>query len=60
MSQIEAVAGLSNVQIDRVKDAGHNLFMTSPQVTETIETFMRGEPLSVDEIIAPLPDLAPF
>ena len=59
-SQKEAVAGLSNVQIVSVKNAGHNLFMTSPQVTETIKTFMRGEALGVDEIIVPLPDLAPF
>ena len=59
-SQKEAIAGLSNVQIVTVKNAGHNLFMTSPQVTETIKTFMRGEALGVDEIIVPLPDLAPF
>lgn len=43
-SQREAVAGLANVEITVVENAGHNLFMTSPAVTERILAFMRGEP----------------
>ena len=59
-SQREAVAGLSNVQIVTVTNAGHNLFMSSPEVTKTINAFMRGEALQANEIIIPLPDFAPF
>ena len=27
-----------------VENAGHNLFMSSPEVTERIQAFMRGQP----------------
>ena len=59
-SQKEAVAGLSNVQIVTVTNAGHNLFMSSSEVTKTIEAFMGGEALHTNEIIIPLPNFAPF
>lgn len=42
-SQQEAVAGLRNVTTVTVENAGHNLFMSSPEVTEAIQRFMRGE-----------------
>ncbi|MCB1609526.1 MAG: alpha/beta hydrolase [Xanthomonadales bacterium] len=42
-SQRQAVAGLSNVQITVVENAGHNLFMSSPAVAERIAAFLRGE-----------------
>ena len=42
-SQQEAVRKLSNVTTVTVTNAGHNLFMVSPEVTATIERFMRGE-----------------
>jgi pimeloyl-ACP methyl ester carboxylesterase len=43
-SQREAVAELSNVEFTIVENAGHNLFMSSPEVTERIQAFMRGQP----------------
>ncbi len=55
-SQREAVSGLRNRQLITVVNAGHNLFMSSPEVTKAIETFMRGEAQAVTEIIIDLPD----
>jgi pimeloyl-ACP methyl ester carboxylesterase len=55
--QAAAVAGLSNLTHVTVRNAGHNLFMTSPEVTETIQAFMRGEPIADREIVAPPPSL---
>jgi pimeloyl-ACP methyl ester carboxylesterase len=54
-SQQEAVSGLTNVKTVTVVNAGHNLFMTSPEVTSVIQRFMRGEEIVVEEIevIAP-------
>jgi pimeloyl-ACP methyl ester carboxylesterase len=54
-SQREAVAGLRNVKIVTVENAGHNLFMSSPEVTATIQAFMRGEDVSTDTITIPFP-----
>ena len=58
-SQLEAVAGLDNLQTITVVNAGHNLFMTSPEVTAAIERFMRGEPVKSPQITIPLPDFTP-
>lgn len=58
-SQLEAVAGLDRLQAITVVNAGHNLFMTSPEVTAAIERFMRGEPLKSPQIIVPPPDFTP-
>lgn len=55
-AQQEAVAGLSDVTTVTVVHAGHNLFMSSPKVTETIQQFMRDEEIASDEIILPLPN----
>lgn len=55
-SQSEAVAGLRNRHIVQVTNAGHNLFMSSPEVTETIEQFMRGEKVTTQKIVIELPD----
>jgi pimeloyl-ACP methyl ester carboxylesterase len=52
--QRDAVAGLSQARIVLVRNAGHNLFMTSPEVTQRIEAFMRGEAISTDDIVVPL------
>jgi pimeloyl-ACP methyl ester carboxylesterase len=49
--QREAVRGLSNAEITLVVNAGHNLFMTSPAVTERIQAFMRGETSAVRQIV---------
>lgn len=56
-SQREAVSGLSNRQTVVVKNAGHNLFMVSPEVTSTILAFMRGETVDGKTIDVMLPDL---
>lgn len=53
-SQREALSGMSDLTVVTVVNAGHNLFMVSPEVTETIKTFMRGEKVTKTEIgIAP-------
>jgi len=54
-SQREAVAGLRQVEIVVVENAGHNLFMSSPEVTARIESFMRGEASDTDRIRVELP-----
>lgn len=58
-SQLEAVAGLDQLQAITVVNAGHNLFMTSPEVTAAIERFMRGEPVKSHRILVPSPDFTP-
>lgn len=56
-SQADAVSDMPNVERVIIKNAGHNLFMTSPEVTTRIEAFMRGEKSDVTEIIVPFPPL---
>lgn len=56
-SQREAVRGLSNAEITVVVNAGHNLFMASPAVTQRIQAFMRGEPGAARQIV--IEDWAP-
>lgn len=58
-SHREAVAGLDHLQAITVINAGHNLFMSSPEVTKAIERFMRGEPVTSKQIIVPVPDFTP-
>ena len=55
-AQAEAVAGLSHVTQVTVRNAGHNLFMASPEVHAVIHAFMRDEPVTVTEILVDLPD----
>ena len=52
----EATAGLSNRQTVTITNGGHNLFMLSPDVTATIQDFMRGENVDRREIIVDLPE----
>ena len=56
-SQAASVAGLSNVQRIIVRNAGHNLFMTTPLVGDAMHRFMRDEALASGEIIIDLPDM---
>lgn len=58
-SQAEAVAGLSNATIIKVENAGHNLFMSSPEVTQAIQAFMRGEKVEFKVIKVALPSGQP-
>ncbi len=54
-SQKEATMGLTNLTQVKVINAGHNLFMSSPEITETIKAFLAEEKLSVSEIEVKLP-----
>ncbi|MAL08480.1 MAG: alpha/beta hydrolase [Maricaulis sp.] len=54
--QIEAVSGLTRVTRITVENAGHNLFMTSPEVGEAMARFMRGQSPVGDTITVELPD----
>ncbi|WP_417489634.1 alpha/beta hydrolase [Maricaulis sp.] len=56
-AQAEAVSGLSHVEHIIVRNAGHNLFMTTPQVGEAMHRFMQGEPAAGREIMVDLPDM---
>lgn len=58
-SHQEATAGLDHLQTITVVNAGHNLFMTTPEVTAAIERFMRGEPAASNIIDAPVPGFMP-
>ena len=52
----EATAGLAQRQTVIVKNGGHNLFMLSPEVTGTIQDFMRGQVVDGRTIIVDLPE----
>ena len=54
--QAAAVSGLANVTRVIVRNAGHNLFMSSPQVHEAMHRFMRGEDVGVAEIVVEMWD----
>ncbi len=54
-SQREAVSGLSKAQIVTIENAGHNLFMISPKITDLIARFMRGAALKTDHLRVDLP-----
>lgn len=57
--QSEAVAGLIDITQIEVTNAGHNLFMASPEVGERIDAFMTGVTVSTDPIVVPLPSFVP-
>ncbi len=57
-SQQEAVAGFSNLSTITVQNAGHNLFMSSPDITDVIQRFMRGEVTGDETITIDLPQFA--
>ena len=52
----EATAGLRARQTVRIINGGHNSFMLSPEVTQTIQDFMRGEFVDGREIFVELPE----
>lgn len=54
-SQLEATAGFSNLTQVVIENAGHNLFMVMPEVTETILAFMRGEEIANTRLVHELP-----
>ncbi|MEL7491977.1 MAG: alpha/beta hydrolase [Pseudomonadota bacterium] len=58
--QREALAGFENLTAITVVNAGHNLFMSSPEVTEVIQAFMRGDEIMDREIMVDAPSFSPF
>ncbi|WP_444902754.1 alpha/beta hydrolase [Microbulbifer sp. CnH-101-E] len=58
-SQHEAMAGLSNATLVTVENAGHNLFMASPAIQDTINSFMEGRPIEKTTLTVDLPDFSP-
>ena len=57
--QVEATAGLSELTRVVVVNAGHNLFMRSPEVTEVIHQFLRGDNITKHRITIELPVFLP-
>ena len=49
--QAEAVKGLTNLTQVMVVNAGHNLFMSSPEVGQAMDAFMRGEAIPSNRIV---------
>ncbi|MCO1335152.1 alpha/beta hydrolase [Microbulbifer sp. OS29] len=58
-SQHEAISGFSNTTKVTVENAGHNLFMASSEIQDTINLFMEGKPIEKTTIMVELPDMAP-
>lgn len=57
VGQMEAVAGLSQLQQVKVINAGHNLFVSSPKVVEVMEEFLTNGTTNTKRIELPLPTL---
>jgi pimeloyl-ACP methyl ester carboxylesterase len=57
--QQAAVAGLRNVTTVTIENAGHNLFMLTPEIVETIGAFFRKDTLSDKTITVDAPSFAP-
>jgi pimeloyl-ACP methyl ester carboxylesterase len=58
-SQKVATQGLSNLTQVTINNAGHNLFMVSPEVTTTIKSFLSGKEITTTSISVDLPNFAP-
>jgi pimeloyl-ACP methyl ester carboxylesterase len=54
----ETIAGFSRATHVVVENAGHNLFMVSPEVTQVIVEFMKGRPLTKPRIAIDPPRFA--
>jgi len=57
--QAEAVEGLSNLTHITVVNAGHNLYMSTPDVQAAINRFMEGKAQPSNKITIDLPDFTP-
>ncbi len=57
--QRAAVGRMRNVTTVTVENAGHNLFMLSPEIIGTIQRFMRGERVETGTIVVDAPKFAP-
>jgi pimeloyl-ACP methyl ester carboxylesterase len=58
-SQKIATQGLSNLTQVTINNAGHNLFMVSPEITDTIKSFMSDKEITTKSISIDLPNFAP-
>jgi pimeloyl-ACP methyl ester carboxylesterase len=58
-SQKLATQGLSNLTQVTINNAGHNLFMVSPEVTKIIKLFLDDKEIAVKSISIDLPKFAP-
>lgn len=58
-SQKSATRGLSNLTQVSVINAGHNLFMVSPEVTEVIKLFLSDREITTQSITIKLPEFSP-
>jgi len=56
-SQVSATKGLSKLTHVIIKNAGHNLFMVSPEVTQMIKSFLSGKKIKTKSITIDLPKL---
>jgi len=54
-AQLEATLGLSQLTQVVIENAGHNLFMVSPKVTEVIKAFLKGESIKSNKLKIELP-----
>jgi pimeloyl-ACP methyl ester carboxylesterase len=57
--QKQATQGFSNLTQVQVINAGHNLFMVSPKVTDIIKLFLNDEEITTQSITIDLPKFAP-
>ncbi|GAB2881362.1 alpha/beta fold hydrolase [Microbulbifer echini] len=58
-SQREVISGLKNATLVTVNNAGHNLFMASPEIQNTINQFIEERPLEKTTLTLTLPDFSP-
>ena len=57
--QRASVAGMRNVTTVTIENAGHNLFMLSPEIVETIGAFFKGDAGEERTIAIDAPSFAP-
>lgn len=54
-SAADTAAGFSNATHVVIENAGHNLFMLSPEITTTMLAFLQGKPIERKRIVLPVP-----
>jgi pimeloyl-ACP methyl ester carboxylesterase len=59
-SQNSATRGLSNLTKIQINNAGHNLFMVSPQVTKVMKLFLSNKEITLKSITINLPEFGPI
>lgn len=59
-SAAEIVTGFKNGTHIIIENAGHNLFMLSPEIQTQVVNFMKGEKISTEKIVLPIPKFMVF